>query len=67
MKNPATWSTHTLDLVRHLKTDQLYFKNGLLSDHSVPPRDDSGRYNDIRERFGHDLTDDQLMCLVDKF
>ena len=42
----------------------------LLSDRSMLPHDiwnDSGRYNDIRERFDHDLTDHKLMCLVDKF
>ena len=42
----------------------------LLSDHLVPPHDiwdESGRYIDIRERHGHDLTDHQLMCLMDKF
>ena len=42
----------------------------LLSDHLVPPHDvwgDSGRHNDNREGFGHGLTDDQLMCPVDKF
>ena len=42
----------------------------LLSDYSVPPRDtwdDSGRHDGIRERSGHDSTDDELMCLVDKF
>ena len=42
----------------------------LLSEHSVLPRDfleGSGRDNDLCERYGHDLSDDQLMCLVDKF